>query len=64
MTLYQEWYKDHPTNDELCAVLGHNWAVCRDSFKNRCRYGRCITIKEYRAATKLIMQTRQAKHAV
>lgn len=37
----------YPTAAELCAVLGARWAICRDTERNRERYGRCITRKEY-----------------
>jgi hypothetical protein len=35
------------TPAELAAVLGPRWAICRNTERNRERYGRCITHKEY-----------------
>lgn len=39
-----------PTADELSAILGPSWGVCRATARNRARYARCISAKEYKAA--------------
>jgi hypothetical protein len=46
-----EHRKTYATPDELQAVLGTNrWALCRNTEKNRDRYGLCLTRKQYAAA--------------
>ena len=54
-----DYYATHPTPDELDAILGKDWGICRNSFENRRRYGRCITRKEYRAAVEQAMTNRE-----
>jgi len=41
------WTVRHATVAELRAILGDRWAICRNTPKNRQRYGRCITRQEY-----------------
>lgn len=50
---------DYPTPQELEAVLGPHWAICRDTKRNRDRYGRCITTKQYRAACTEALELRK-----
>lgn len=57
-TLAEIYYANEPTCAELCAILGPRWAICRDTPKNRERYGRCITRREYAAARKAALAAR------
>ena len=40
----------YPTAKELCAILGPRWAICKNTERNRGRYGRCISRKAYQRA--------------
>jgi hypothetical protein len=42
----------YATPAELTAILGDKWAICRDTPDNRERHGRCITRRQYLAATR------------
>ena len=46
--------------DELRAVLGPNWAICRPTERNRERYARCITERQYQAAIREAARRREA----
>jgi hypothetical protein len=54
-----QFHETHPTAAELNAVLGDRWAICRDTEKNRERYGRCITRKAYRRACAEALELRK-----
>ena len=54
-----EFYRNHPTSNELGAVLGARWAICRDTPKNRERYGRCISRKTYLRACAEALELRE-----
>ena len=54
----EDWYATHATNDELCAGLGPNWAVCRKTPRNVTRWN-CVTRKEYDAACKRALAARK-----
>lgn len=54
-----EYFESNPTAAELAAVLGARWAICRDTPKNRARYGRCLTAKAYRRACAEALELRQ-----
>jgi len=43
---------------ELSRVLGERWAICRDTPKNRRRYFRCLTNREYQEATRVAIKER------
>lgn len=50
---------NYATPEELKAVLGDKWAICRNTEKNRARYGRCITKREYRNAHAEALELRE-----
>ena len=52
------WYDTHPTGPELAAELGPNWAICRNTPRNRAKYGNCLSRKRYEAACARIMSRR------
>jgi hypothetical protein len=53
---------DHPTCEELCAVLGPNWVIARKTRHNLIRFAdrRIISRKEYAAAVQLALRRRGA----
>lgn len=54
MTEHEKWletYRDkNASPDELNAILGKSWAICRKTPNNLARYARCLSPKEYAAA--------------
>lgn len=58
MNAYQEYLRDHGTPEELRAILGPNWAICRKTPSNISRYGRCITRREYDQANRAAIELR------
>jgi len=50
---------DYATAAELCRILGPRWAICRNTERNRERYGRCITRKEYLRACAEALELRE-----
>lgn len=54
-----DYYAKNARAAELNAVLGSRWAICRNTPKNRERYGRCITRKQYDDAVNKILATRR-----
>lgn len=57
---YREYLKTNATAEELRAILGENWGICRKTPNNLERYARCITRKEYDEANKLAVSNRNA----
>ena len=49
---------DYATPDELSAILGPRWAICRNTPSNRERYGRCITRRQYAEAQRQALAAR------
>lgn len=47
-----------PTCEELTAVLGPRWAICRGTPANKARYGNCISRKRYAAVRDEILRKR------
>ena len=43
-----DWQAHEPTMEELAAVLGSNWAICRGTPANKARYGNCISKQHYK----------------
>lgn len=54
-----KFFRDNQTPKELSDVLGARWAICRDTPKNRERYGRCITRKTYLRACAEALELRE-----
>ena len=54
----KEYFETHPTAAELCAVLGPRWAICRNTEKNRERYGLCVSRAAYKNACAKALQAR------
>lgn len=54
----ESFYATHATPAELSRVLGPRWAICRNTERNRARYGRCITRQEYQLAQSEALDTR------
>lgn len=52
------YYAEHPTLQELDAVLGRKWAVCRKTAKNLARYERCISPAEFKRIEASILAAR------
>lgn len=55
----KQYWETHPTPDELRAILGPKWAVCRDTEKNRAEHGVCLSLPEYRAACAIALKRRR-----
>ena len=53
-----DYYATNASAEELRAILGPNWGICRPTERNRERYAKCITRKEYEAAKKLAISRR------
>lgn len=47
-----------PTADELRPYLGDNWGLCRATLRNRERYKRCVSLKQYAAAQAAAIEAR------
>jgi hypothetical protein len=48
----------YPTADELRPFLGDKWTICRKTAANMARYGKCISLKEYKAAQEKALAAR------
>lgn len=53
-----DFQHQNPSAAELCDVLGPNWAICDNTPKNKERYRRCITEREYMEAVELALDRR------
>lgn len=60
---YAEYLKTHGTAEELRAILGPSWGICRKTPKNLERYTRCITLREYNDAHRLAVSRRKEEVA-
>ena len=53
-----EFRRTNPSPEEINAILGPSWGICRATPRNLERYSRCITKREYDAALKEALRRR------